>query len=110
MLLAEEHTGQRLDLDVDERVALGLRERAHLLLDEHDVVDHLLRQRRHDLGDLLGVETEARRGPLVELSREYLRTAASPVAADVGDDPAHSLGDLAPARCRRTTWSARVFR
>ena len=44
VLLAEEHAGQRLDLDVDERVALGLREPAHLLLHEHDVVDDLLVQ------------------------------------------------------------------
>jgi hypothetical protein len=42
--VAEHHAGQRLDLDVAQRVALDLREVAHLRLRELDVVDRLLRQ------------------------------------------------------------------
>jgi hypothetical protein len=43
VLVAEAHAGQRLHLDVEHRVALVLREVPHLLLDEADVVDDLLR-------------------------------------------------------------------
>ena len=58
MLLAQENTGQRLDLDVYERVTLSLREPAHLFLNEDDVVDDLLVEARHDLGDACVVEAE----------------------------------------------------
>ena len=94
VLLAEEHPGQRLDLDVDERVPLRLRERAHLLLHEHDVVDDLLVEGRHDLCDAGVVESEGLGAPLVELLRvlPYGRVA---VVADVVDDRIHSLSDIA---------------
>ena len=77
VLLAQENTGQRLDLDVYERVALSTREPAHLFLNEDDVVDDLLVEARHDLGDACVVEAECFRAPPVELL-EYFRTAVSP--------------------------------
>jgi hypothetical protein len=52
---------QRLDLDVEHRVALCLGEVAHLTLDEGEVVDDRRRQVRNDALDLCVVEAERRR-------------------------------------------------
>jgi hypothetical protein len=82
--VAEEHSGQRLHLNVSDGVALHLGEMSHLLLDEGDVVEHLLRQGADDLADLLGAEPETLGDPMVELLRIVAYGRLAPVA-NVGD-------------------------
>jgi hypothetical protein len=60
--------GQGLDLDVLQAVALDLREAAHLLLGEADVLDLAGRQPLHGRLDLGLGQPEVGRVPLVELA------------------------------------------
>ena len=68
--VAEDHAGQRLDLEVLHRLALLLREAAHLRLRELDVVEVALGDVSDRLLDLLRRELERGRRPLVELLRQ----------------------------------------
>ena len=67
--VAEPDAGKRLHLEVGHRRPLCLRERAHLLLAERDVVEHLGGNALEARGDLVGVEPEALRLPAVEAGR-----------------------------------------
>ena len=67
--MAEPDAGERLDLEVEQRRPLRLREHAHLLLAERDVVDHLRRDALDACRDLLGAQPEAVGRPAVETVR-----------------------------------------
>ena len=61
--MAEPDTGEGLHLEVDHRRPLRLRERAHLLLAEHDVVEHLGGNALEAGGDRVGRQPEALPAP-----------------------------------------------
>ena len=100
VLVAEDDARQRLDLDVAQRVALGLREVAHLGLGEPDIRDRVLGDLRDDGGDVVVAQPEGGRGPLVEFLRKL---AHGRVAArrHVGEYAFDGLLDLAIGRLGR---------
>ena len=91
--VAEPDAGERLDLEVDHRRPLRLREHAHLLLAERDVVQHLRRDALEACRDLLGRQPEARAASQPSRRAEYRATASSPSACDGRDDLVHDLCD-----------------
>ena len=93
VLVAEHHARQRLDLDVEHRFALMLREIAHLFLREPDVVEIAPRQLRQAVLDLGVGEPEILAVPLVELDRQF---ADRSIAAlfDIGQNPFHRGADF----------------
>ena len=92
MLVAEHDPGHRLDLDVEHRVALVLREAAHLLLGEADVGELAGGDAAHRPLDVLLGHPEGLGLPAVELRRELAHggvAACLDVAEDALDDAAH---------------------
>ena len=90
--VAEPDTGKGLHLEVDHRRPLRLRERAHLLLAEHDVVQHLGGDALEAGGDRVGRQPEALRLPAVEAGR-VPRDGGVPVGCDGRDDLVDDLRD-----------------
>jgi hypothetical protein len=88
VLLTEEDARQGLDLEVAQGFELALRHDPDLLLDEHDVVDHLLGHTSHDLDQLLLGEQERLRGVVVEL-RRVLANGFVAADSDVVNDLLH---------------------
>ena len=90
--MAEPDTGKGLHLEVDHRRPLRLRERAHLLLAEHDVVQHLGGDALEAGGDRVGRQPEALRLPAVEAGR-IPRDGGVAVGCDGRDDLVDDLRD-----------------
>ena len=93
--MPERDAGQRRDLELPERRALGGREAADLLLREGDVARELVADLRLRGRDRRVVDDEARRVPAVELAR-VAPDRTEPVALDPPEHlrhgPAHLLG------------------
>ncbi len=92
--MAEDHAGQRLDLDITQRSPLDLGEVADLGLGKADVVQGLLRDGVDDVGDLRLAQPEAFRVPAVELQRQLahgLVAAQTNVVQDAAYDGLHLL-------------------
>ena len=96
MLVPEHDAGQRFDLDVLHRIALDLREVAHLRLCELDVFQILSGQLVDAALNLVGREPVRVAVPAVELDAElaHRRIAAR---RDVGQDALDRIADLAIA-------------
>ena len=81
----EPNAGKRLDLEVDHRRALRLREAPHLLLTERDVLEHLGGDSVEGRRDVVGAESEALRLPAVEAGGVPPHGVVA-VCCDVGHD------------------------
>ena len=91
--MAEHHPRQRLDLDVAQRVLLVLREVAHLLLREADVVQVAGRQLRQAVADLGVRQAEVGAVPFVEADR-HLPHRNIATRGNVGEDAFDRRADL----------------
>jgi hypothetical protein len=102
--MAEHNAGQRLDFQVAHALFLPLGKIAHLRLSEFDVVEIALAHGADGALDLLRLQLERRRGPVVELLREF---AHGHILAriDVGEDLLDGLAHLGVGRLNR----ARVY-
>ena len=102
VLVAEDHAGQGLDLEVAHRLLLLLREIAHLRLRELDVVEVALADLADGALDLLRRQLEGRRRPAVEFLRQLAHRRVTPgldLLEDLLDRRAHlGVGGLDRAR------------
>ena len=86
--MAERDPGQSFALDIAHRIALDLREIAHLGLGKTYVLDNLLVERLVTGLDIGALKTEARRRPAIELPR-ILRYRGIAARFDAGQDVLH---------------------
>ena len=90
--MPEPDAGKRLDLEIEQRRPLRLRERTHLVLTERDVVQHLGGNALEARGDLVGRQPEGRRLPAIEAGRVAQDGVVS-VGRDGRDDLVDDLCD-----------------
>jgi hypothetical protein len=83
--LAQEHSWQRLDLEVRDRIALVLSKLPNLLLHEANVIKHRLWQGPHDVVERWHVEEKGFRAPSVELFRVLPDRLITPVTDILND-------------------------
>src|SRR5262249_61024697 len=93
MAMAENDSGQGLDLEIEHGVALLLREVAHLCLSKLDVLDITRGDLRYGALDLGGREMEILRRPFVELLRQFADGDVLPFF-DLGEDGLHGRTPL----------------
>jgi len=100
VLVAQGHTGKRLDLHILHGILLDLREVADLGLGKLDILDGLLGQRVHQRLDIRIRQTEAFGRPFVELLREF---PGSSVAAGlyITEDAFNDVSNLGVGFIRR---------
>ena len=91
--VAEHHAGQGLDLDILQRVALGLREIANLLLGKEDVLAVLAWQPVQAGFDLRLAQPEVLALPAIELERHLAHGRIAPLR-DVVQRVFHDAADL----------------
>ena len=99
MAMAEPDAGQRFDIEVGERGALSLRELAHLLLGEGDVLLELVGHGGRGGVELPVLDEEPLRRPAVEPERPVAEGILA-AALDVVEDARHR-GANVRARLRR---------
>ena len=91
--VTEHDAGQRLDLEIAQRLLLLLREIAHLRLRELDVVEVAFAELRYRALDLGGRQLERGRRPVVEFLRQLAHRRIAP-RLDLGEDVFHRLAHL----------------
>ena len=106
VLVAEDHAGKRLDLDILHRGALDFGEFANLILRKADIVHVALRDFGDQLVDLVLAQPVARRREIVELLGKRAHRGVAP-CLDVGKrrlpqrrGPWRHPRNVRPAACR----------
>lgn len=101
--LAQQHSGERLDLEVGQGVPLCLGEASYLLLDEPQIVEDRLGDRGDHGGDLVRRHPEGLGTPVVELLRPpaYGGIAVLPYVGDHVGDGFDDFRTAGPRRIQR---------